>query len=311
MSHIFISYVRENEAVVERLSSELRAAGANVWLDRYSITPGQRWQDSIRQAIQSGAFFLACFSEEYLAKQRSYMSEELVLAIDELRLRPTDRGWFIPVRLADCSIPDRPIGGGETLRAIQWVDLFSDWSRGIGQIKAAVRTALRSTLLQSPWLGIQFSQSGQECTLLQTDDESVQVLLKPEPFVIRMPTVTREGWALICASYDSSIFQQVAHDMQRNDVPFFAGGTGMADTAFGKGNLWIEPEGHMHLDWGERLTPHPDGGGVVLVNVVHKLNVEPPSMPRNRNVYTVIFIGQKDEPVMKNWNFERFILAFS
>lgn len=311
MPHIFISYVRENEAIVERLSSELRAAGADVWLDRYSITPGQRWQDAIRQAIQSGAFFLACFSEEYLAKQRSYMSEELVLAIDELRLRPTDRGWFIPVRLADCSIPDRPIGGGETLRAIQWVDLFSDWSRGIGQIKAAVRTALRSTLLQSPWLGIRFSQSGQECTLLQTDDESVQVLLKPEPFAIRMPTVPREGCAMICALYDSSIFQQVAHDMQRNDVPFFAGGTGLADTAFGKGNLWIEPEGHMHLDWGGRLTPHPDGGGVVLVNVVHKLNVEPPSMPRNRNVYAVIFNGQKDEPVMKNWNFERFILTFS
>jgi GTP-binding protein EngB required for normal cell division len=62
------------------------------------------------------------------------MNEEVTLAIDELRLRPTDRSWFIPIRLDNSSIPVRPIGGGETLSDIQWVDLWADWDHGIQEL---------------------------------------------------------------------------------------------------------------------------------------------------------------------------------
>ncbi len=51
------------------------------------------------------------------------MNEELTVAIEELRLRPTDRAWFIPVLLDDCEVPDRSIGAGETLRTLQWIKL--------------------------------------------------------------------------------------------------------------------------------------------------------------------------------------------
>ena len=40
--------------------------------------------------------FLACFSAKSVARTRTYQNEELVLAIEELRLRPADRIWFIP-----------------------------------------------------------------------------------------------------------------------------------------------------------------------------------------------------------------------
>lgn len=53
MPHVFLSYVRENEQQADRIATDLQAAGASVWLDRYNITAGQRWQDAIRHAIQS------------------------------------------------------------------------------------------------------------------------------------------------------------------------------------------------------------------------------------------------------------------
>jgi hypothetical protein len=60
-------------------------------------------------------FFVACFSREYAMRAKSYMNEELTLDIDELRQRPANKTWFIPVLLSDGDIPDRNIGAGETL----------------------------------------------------------------------------------------------------------------------------------------------------------------------------------------------------
>jgi hypothetical protein len=44
--------------------------------------------------------------------------------------------------LAQCEIPDRNIGAGYTLRDLQWVDLFSDWEKGITNIVDIIRRAL-------------------------------------------------------------------------------------------------------------------------------------------------------------------------
>jgi TIR domain len=103
--HVFISYVRDNRDVVDRLATELRAAGVDVWLDRERLRPGERWKTAIREAIHSGILFVACFSREYAARDASYMNQELTLAIDELRLRPVDRRWFVSLVLSGGEVP--------------------------------------------------------------------------------------------------------------------------------------------------------------------------------------------------------------
>ena len=132
--HIFLSYVREDSAVVDRLASDLTGLGFEVWLDRDRLAPGQRWRDAIREAIRAGDLFVACFSRQVVARDRTHMNEELVIAIEELRLRPTDRTWFIPARLDSAEVASRSIGAGETLRDLQWVDLGSDWQAGVEAI---------------------------------------------------------------------------------------------------------------------------------------------------------------------------------
>jgi hypothetical protein len=125
--HAFISYVREDLAQVDRLQRVLQDAGIPVWLDRSDLWPGEDWQAKIREAITDDALvFIACFSSNSLARVRSYQNEELVLAVEQLRLRRPDVPWLIPVRFDDCRIPDRDIGGGRRLSSLQRVDLFDD-----------------------------------------------------------------------------------------------------------------------------------------------------------------------------------------
>jgi hypothetical protein len=93
----FISYVRENKDIVDRLAAALRALGVKVWLDRNDIMTGQWWKDAINEAIQKGAFFIACFSKELNERQETYMHGELRVAIDRLRNMPKNIVWFIPV----------------------------------------------------------------------------------------------------------------------------------------------------------------------------------------------------------------------
>jgi HEAT repeat protein len=139
MSHVFISYVREDADIVENIARALRAYNVDVWLDKDQIKPGVRWADAIREAITQGAFCMACFSTAYNARTRSFMNEELTLAIEELRQRAADQRWFIPVLLDDCEIPQRSIGAGETLRSLQWVRLYEDWNAGIARILSTVQ----------------------------------------------------------------------------------------------------------------------------------------------------------------------------
>jgi len=140
MSHVFISYVHENQEQVEKLSKALTSHAMDVWLDRDSILPGMRWKDAIREAIKNGAYFIACFSTEYENRQKSYMNEELMLAVDELRQYSIERPWFIPALLSECNVPAINIGGGQTLLDFQWVNLYSDWDSGIQKLLRVLKS---------------------------------------------------------------------------------------------------------------------------------------------------------------------------
>ncbi|WP_192581072.1 toll/interleukin-1 receptor domain-containing protein [Micromonospora noduli] len=135
---VFISYVREDVAEVSRLADELRARGIEVWLDRDSLQVGVRWKDAIRQAIREGDYFLAVFSPAYMQRRQTYMNEELLVAVEELRLRPRHRRWFLPVTLGAHVVPDAPIGPGETLNDLQQVSLIDDWDTAVARLAAAM-----------------------------------------------------------------------------------------------------------------------------------------------------------------------------
>jgi TIR domain len=142
--HVFLSYAREDTGHVDRLQGSLEDAGVRVWRDTADLWPGENWRAKIRRAITDDALvFIACFSRKSLRRRVSYQNEELVLAIEQLRLRAPGMPWLIPVRFDDCRIPDLDIGGGRALASIQRADLFgSRYAEGMARLVAAVRHIL-------------------------------------------------------------------------------------------------------------------------------------------------------------------------
>jgi TIR domain/NNMT/PNMT/TEMT family len=125
--HVFISYVRADSAKADWLQGIFEAAGIPVWRDRTSLWPGDDWRHKIRDAITGDALvFIACFSSNSAARPKSYMYEELSLAIDELRQRRPQDPWLIPALFDNCEIPHYELGHGRTLASIQWANLFGE-----------------------------------------------------------------------------------------------------------------------------------------------------------------------------------------
>jgi hypothetical protein len=123
--HAFISYVREDSDEVDVLQCALEEAGVVVSRDTASLWPGEDWKGKIRDAITHNALvFIACFSSNTTARRKSYQNEELLLTIEQLRLRKPGDPWLIPVRLDDCDIPDFDLGPSRTLASVHRADLF-------------------------------------------------------------------------------------------------------------------------------------------------------------------------------------------
>ncbi len=196
MAHVFLSYVREDQELIAKLALDLRKAGVEVWLDRDRISPGQRWQLAIQGAIEDGVFFIACFSSNYESRNRSYMNEELILAAKELRLRPVERAWFIPVILSDCSVPQLEIGPGETFRDIQWVDLRKEWDKGIRSILNTIQSSVVQPLLTPDEMRVLGSLTGHpEFTLRSISGISKDTAIDQERVKSILDTLVETGLA--------------------------------------------------------------------------------------------------------------------
>lgn len=123
MSKAFLSYVHEDSDFAEKLARNLQRNGIGVWRDKEELSGGSRWKSAIRSAITSGTYFVALHSKQREAKQTSYAHAELTIAIEELQKKPQSRRWLIPLRIDNCEIDDRSIGGGETYMDLHIHDL--------------------------------------------------------------------------------------------------------------------------------------------------------------------------------------------
>src|SRR5215472_5506288 len=163
--HAFVSYVREDSERVDRLQAALEDAGVRVWRDIAQLWPGQDWWAEIRRAITAeNLVFIACFSGNSGQREVTYQTEELSLAVEQMRLRAPGTPWLIPVRFAPCNIPGLDLGEGRRLTSLQHVDLFDgSWERGIPRLLRVVLEVLHD---RSAHLYDLLERSGLEPALL-------------------------------------------------------------------------------------------------------------------------------------------------
>ena len=131
---VFIAYVEEDLALVQRLRDGLASSGYATWLDKDKLLPGQDWSRAIRRAVEISDAFVACFSESSIAK-RSQFHNELRWALESARLRPLETTFLVPVRFEACAVPRR------IAEQVQYVDLFPDWDAGMRKIVRALKKA--------------------------------------------------------------------------------------------------------------------------------------------------------------------------
>ncbi len=65
--YVFISYARDDNDFVLKLTSDLAQRGVSVWLDTGSIRAGEAWRGSIVEAIENCTAFLIVLSPKSVA----------------------------------------------------------------------------------------------------------------------------------------------------------------------------------------------------------------------------------------------------
>jgi hypothetical protein len=131
---IFLLHARSDAESVRRLYRRLMKDGADVWLDKEKLVPGQDWQYEIRKAIHGSDIVIVCLSKQF-NRQGGYRHEELRIAVKKAGSLPNAGIFIIPARLEMCDMPD-PLGRW------QRVDLFD--ADGYQRLTNALLSALNS-----------------------------------------------------------------------------------------------------------------------------------------------------------------------
>ena len=114
---VFISYARSDQAKAYELYKRLTSDGADAWIDKESLLPGQDWGLEIRKAISQADAVIVCLSKKF--NKSGFRQKEVRLALETALEKPEGEIFIIPVRLEKCD-------NLESLTKWNWVDLFED-----------------------------------------------------------------------------------------------------------------------------------------------------------------------------------------
>jgi hypothetical protein len=126
----FFSYSRADSEFALQLAEDLKAAGANVWMDQLDIEPGTTWDDAVEEALKRSPRMLVILSP--VSASSDNVRDEVSFALSRQKR-------IIPILYRDCDVPFR-------LARLQHVDFRIDYARGL---KALIRTLGMEQLAQA------------------------------------------------------------------------------------------------------------------------------------------------------------------
>lgn len=114
----FISYARDDSEFALKLAGDLRAAGANVWLDRFDIPVGADWPRAVQEALDSCSNCLVVLSPASVGSNN--VMAEMNFALDEGKR-------IFPVLYQECKRPFR-------VRSSHHADFTTDYQAGFSAL---------------------------------------------------------------------------------------------------------------------------------------------------------------------------------
>lgn len=127
MARVFVSHRGADAAEAERLASELRSRGHDVWLDVWNIKLGDSIVEQINEGLSDSTSVIVCYSHS--GTLAPWMNREWMSALARQLNGSAVR--LLPVRLT----------GGEPpaiLSDIKFADLAAGWSRGVDELCSSI-----------------------------------------------------------------------------------------------------------------------------------------------------------------------------
>lgn len=128
MPNVFISHRLSDAAPAERLATEIRAAGHQVWLDTWEIALGDSIIERMNEGLTGATYVVVCYSDAGVTS--AWMGREWMSAL--ARQLNGAGVKLLPVRLTGGQPP-------AILADIRYADLVADWGRGVAELLRAIR----------------------------------------------------------------------------------------------------------------------------------------------------------------------------
>ncbi|MGA7157194.1 MAG: TIR domain-containing protein [Acidobacteriaceae bacterium] len=129
----FMSYSRDDSAFALRLAQDLKAAGAQIWLDQLDIKAGTSWDNAIEEALSDATHFLIILSPA--SSRSSNVRNEISYAMEQGKI-------VIPVLYTDCTVPLQ-------LQRTQRIDFRADYDRSLHALVTQLQSPLPARVLKA------------------------------------------------------------------------------------------------------------------------------------------------------------------
>ena len=94
----FVSYSRQDKEFALKVANDLKAAKAMVWMDQLELTPGDRWDRAVQDALQKASIVVVILSPEAVSSDN---------VLDEVSFAHDEKKTVVPVLYRDCTVPLR------------------------------------------------------------------------------------------------------------------------------------------------------------------------------------------------------------
>ena len=101
---VFVIYAHEDSERVLAITSRLKDAGIDVWLDRERIVAGARWQDAIMDALRRADNVIIVNSRALQSRGAGFFRRELGAALERSQQLRTNRSFIFPVTIDDAPL---------------------------------------------------------------------------------------------------------------------------------------------------------------------------------------------------------------
>lgn len=139
---VFLNHASEDKPIVRVLNNRLKDDGVDPWLDEEKLLAGHDWEREIRRAVNDSHAVIVCLSNSSVTKEGN-VQKELRYALDVAQKMPEGRIFLIPLRLAECTVPDSL----QDLN-LHWVDYYT--SQGHYRLMLSLQEIARQKGLSIP-----------------------------------------------------------------------------------------------------------------------------------------------------------------